>query len=162
MKFPIDRIPSCLVFEFWDFGRIMAVGQWAKSQNRDSRVFSLSPWSFWSIEHNHALYWKFETLAGLRSRPQAQMTMVQIQKTFLVLRSFVGALTCPILIAGTQVMVRKAYFLRRGSWLRPESWTLGHGSKIPDSKIPYLLLRRTHQRTYVQNFSSLGAIPAEK
>jgi hypothetical protein len=43
MKFPIDRIPSCLIFEFWDFGRIMAVGHWAKSQNRGSRVFSLSP-----------------------------------------------------------------------------------------------------------------------
>jgi hypothetical protein len=40
-----------------------------------------------------------------------------------VLRPFEGALTCSILIAGTQVMLRKAYFLRRGSWLRPESWT---------------------------------------
>jgi hypothetical protein len=26
MKFPIDRIPSCLIFEYRDFGRIMAVG----------------------------------------------------------------------------------------------------------------------------------------
>jgi hypothetical protein len=43
------RIPSssCLIFEFWDFGWIMAVGH--KSQNRDSRVFSPSPWNFWSI-----------------------------------------------------------------------------------------------------------------
>jgi hypothetical protein len=32
-----------------------------------------------------------------------------------VLRPFEGALTCSILIAGTQVMLRKAYFLRRGS-----------------------------------------------
>jgi hypothetical protein len=85
--------------------------------------FSSSPWNFWSIEHNHALYWKFGTLAGLGSRPHAQMTMSPIQKTFLVLRPFEGALTCSILIAGTQVMLRKAYFLRRGSWLRPESWT---------------------------------------
>jgi hypothetical protein len=123
MKFPIDRIPSCFIFEFWDFSRIMAVGHEVKSQNRDSRVFSSSPWNFWSIEHNHTLYWKFGTLAGLGSRPQAQMTMSPIQKTFLVLRPFKGALTCSILIAGTQVMLRKAYFLRRGSWLRPESWT---------------------------------------
>jgi hypothetical protein len=86
--------------------------------------FSPSPWNFWSKEHNHALYWKFGTLAGLGSRPQAQMTMGLIQKTFLVLRPFEGALTCSILIAGTQVMLKKAYFLRRGSWLRPESWTL--------------------------------------
>jgi hypothetical protein len=34
---------------------------------------------------------------------------------FLVLRPFEGALTYSILIAGTQVMLRKAYFLRRGS-----------------------------------------------
>jgi hypothetical protein len=85
--------------------------------------FSSSPWNFWSIEHNHALYWQFRTLAGLGSRPQAQMTIGPIQKTFLVLRPFEGALTCSILIAGTQVMLRKAYFLRRGSWLKPESWT---------------------------------------
>jgi hypothetical protein len=123
MKFPIDRIPSCLIFEFWDFGRIMVVGHWVKSQNRDSRVFSSSPWNFWSIEHNHTLYWKFGTLAGMGSRSQAQMTMSLIQKTFLVLRPFERALTCSILITGTQVMLKKAYFLKRGSWLRPESWT---------------------------------------
>jgi hypothetical protein len=51
------------------------------------------------------------------------MTMGPIQKTFLVLRPFEGALKCSILIAGTQFMLRKAYFLRRGSWLRPEFWT---------------------------------------
>jgi hypothetical protein len=122
MKFPIDRIPSCLMFEFWDFGRIMTVtvGHWAKSKLDILGFFSSSPWS---IEHNHALYWKFGTLAGLGSRPQVQKTMGPIQKTFLVLRPFEGAVTCSILIAGTQVMLRKAYFLRRRSWLRPESWT---------------------------------------
>jgi hypothetical protein len=123
MKLPIDRIPSCVILDFLDFGRIMAVGHWAEPQNRDSRVFSSSAWNFWSIEYNHALYWKFGTLARLGSRPQAQMTMGPIQKTFLVLRPFEWALTCSILIAGTQVMLRKAYFLRRGSWLRHESWT---------------------------------------
>jgi hypothetical protein len=95
----------------------------AKSQNRDSRDFSSSPWNFWSIEYNHALYWKFGTMTGLESRPQAHMAMRPKHKTFLVLRPFEGALTCSILIAGTQVMLRKAYFLRRGSWLRPKSWT---------------------------------------
>jgi hypothetical protein len=124
MKFSIDSIPTCLIFEFWDYGRIMAVGHWTKSQNQGSRVFSTSPLNFWSIsELNHALYWKFGTLAGLRNRPQAQMTMGPIQKTFLVQRPFKGALTCSILITGTQVMLRKAYFLRRGSWSRTKSWT---------------------------------------
>jgi hypothetical protein len=75
------------------------------------------------------------------------MTMGPIQKMFLVLRPFEGALICSILIAGTQVMLRKAYFLRRGSWLRPKSWT----------PRPRIQNPRTHQRTYVENFSSLGA-----
>jgi hypothetical protein len=96
--------------------------------------FSSSPWNFWSNEHNHALYWKFRTLAGL-SRPQAQMTMGPIQKTFLVLRPFKRALTCSILVAGTEVVLRKAYFLRWGSWLRPEYWT--PRPRIQNSKIPY-------------------------
>jgi hypothetical protein len=52
-------------------------------------------------------------------------------------------------------MLRKAYFLSRGSWLRPEPWT-------PRLRIRTILLRRTYQQTFVQNFSSLGAIPAEK
>jgi hypothetical protein len=146
-------MPYIWILGLWpDYGR----GPLAKSQNRDSLVFSSSPWNFWSKEHNHALYWKFGTLAGLGSRPQAQMSMGPIHKTFLVLIPFEGALTCSILIAGTQVMLSKAYFLRRGSWLRPDSWT--PRPRIQNS----VLLRRTHQRTYMQNFSSLGAIPAEK
>jgi hypothetical protein len=119
----IDRIPTCLIFEFWNFGRIMDVGHWAKSQNRASRGFSSSPWNFWSIEHNHTLYWKLGTLTELRSRPQALMTMSPIKKTFLVLGPFKKAITCSFLIAWTQVMVRNTYFLRRGSCLRPQSWT---------------------------------------
>jgi hypothetical protein len=97
------------------------LGLQKKSWNRDSRVFSSSSWNFRS---KHALYWKFGTLAGLRSRPQAQMAMNHVHKTCLVLRPFEEALTCSILIAGTQVLlIRKAYFLRRGSGLRLESWT---------------------------------------
>jgi hypothetical protein len=41
-----------------------------------------------SIEHNFTLYWKFGTLAGLRCRPQVQMTIISKLKTFFVLRSF--------------------------------------------------------------------------
>jgi hypothetical protein len=127
-EFPIDRIPSCLIFEFCNFGRNTAVSHWAKSQNRDFRVFTIiSPWYFWSIEHNLGLYWKFGTLAGLGSIPQAQMAMNPIQKTFLVLRPFERALTCSILKTTTQVMLlpmlRKAYFFRKESWLGPESRT---------------------------------------
>jgi hypothetical protein len=62
-----------------------------------------SAWNFRSIEYHHALFLNFGTLAGLWP--------------------FERALTCSILIAGTQVMLRKAYFLKRGSWLRPEFWT---------------------------------------
>jgi hypothetical protein len=27
LKFPIERIPSCPILKFWDFGHIIAVGQ---------------------------------------------------------------------------------------------------------------------------------------
>jgi hypothetical protein len=47
-------------------------------------------------------FWKFETLAGLGLQYK--------KKTFLVLTPFEGAPICSILIAGTQVMLRKAYF----------------------------------------------------
>jgi hypothetical protein len=80
-------------------------------------------------------------------------------KQNMVLRPFERALTCSILIAGTQVMLVNAYFLRRWSWLRPESWT--PRPWIQNSG-PHFLDTHTHQRTYVENFSSLGAIPAEK
>jgi hypothetical protein len=75
------------------------------------------------------------------------MTMGLIHKTFLVLKLFERALTCSILIEETQVMVRKAYFLRRGSWLRPESWTSN-----TDPKSWTVLLRPTHQWTNVLKF----------
>jgi hypothetical protein len=150
------RSISCLIFEFRDFGRIMAVGHWPKSQNWGSRGFH----HHHEISDPKSIIMPYIKKLGLwpDSRPQAQMTMVPIQKTFLVLRPFEGALTCSILIAETQFMLRKAYFLGRGSWLRPESWT--PRPWIQNSGT--VLLRRTHQRTYVQNFSSLGAIPAEK
>jgi hypothetical protein len=97
----------------------MAVGHWIMSQNRDSRFsdFFISTMKF--LIHILKI-WDFGRIG---SRPQAQMTMSPIQKTFLVLRPFKRALICSILIEETQVMFRKANFLRRGSWLRPESWT---------------------------------------
>jgi hypothetical protein len=79
------------------------------------------------------------------SRPHAQMTMDPMQKTFLVLRPFEGALTCSILIAGFQVMLRKAYFLRRGSWLRPESWT--PRPRIQNSGFKIIKIIETHTPT---------------
>jgi hypothetical protein len=75
MKFPIDRIPSCFIFEFRDFGRIMAVGHWTKSQNWGSRVFhhhhvisdpksiimpyieNLELWPDWGVGHRRRWPW---------------------------------------------------------------------------------------------------------
>jgi hypothetical protein len=51
------------------------------------------------------------------------LTIGQNKKKILVLRPFQEAFKCSILIAGTQVMLRKAYFLRRESWLRLKSRT---------------------------------------
>jgi hypothetical protein len=113
-------MPNIWISGLWpDYGR----GPLGQVSNSRFSGFSSSPLHLWSLEHNHALYWKFGTLAGLGSRPQAQMTMGPIQKTFLVLRPFERAHTCLIMVAGTQVILRKAYFVRRGSLLRAESWT---------------------------------------
>jgi hypothetical protein len=121
-------MPYIWILGLWpDYGR-------KPSLKIEIPCFSSLPWNFWSIEHNHALSWKFGTLAWLGSRPQAQMTMSPIHKTFLVLRPFKGALTCSILIAGTQVNLRKVYIFWSGSWFRPESWT--PRSRIQNSR-PY-------------------------
>jgi hypothetical protein len=109
MKFPIDRIPSCPILKFLDFGRIMAVGQ-----NRLKIVildfFLPSLWNFWTIEYHHALYWKYGTLVGLGSRPLAQVTMDFELITILALKPFKWALICSIWTTGTRVMLVKVYF----------------------------------------------------
>jgi hypothetical protein len=56
----------------------------------------------------------FGTLAGLGSRPQAQMTMSLKLKMILLLRPFKRAIICPILIVGTRVMLVKVYFFGKG------------------------------------------------
>jgi hypothetical protein len=45
IKFPIDRTPSCLIFEFQDFGRIMDVGHWP----------SLKIKILWFFHHQHEI-----------------------------------------------------------------------------------------------------------
>jgi hypothetical protein len=79
---------------------------------------------------------KFGTLAGLGSRPQAQMTMEPIQKTFLVLRPFEGALTCPIMIAGRLKLHSNFFFLGEtcSKWANPRS--CGSPSKISGEILP--------------------------
>jgi hypothetical protein len=124
MKFPIDRIPSCPILKFWDFGRIMSIGHCSiVAQNCDSWIFLPSLWNFWTIEYHHALYWKNGTLAGLGSKPLDQVTMDSELITILVLRPFKWALICPIWTTGTRVMLVKVYFFRYGSCSRPDSWT---------------------------------------
>jgi hypothetical protein len=90
-----------------NFGTLAGLWPWAIGPSLKIQVlgFFIITMKFLIQKHNQA---------GLGSRPQAQMTMGPILKTFLVLIPFEGALTCSILIAGTQVMLRKAYFLRRG------------------------------------------------
>ena len=110
-KFRNDRISSWLIVKNWDYGRIMAVGQWSVvAQNQDSWGFSPSAWNSWSKKYHHALYWKFVTLAGLRSRPQAQFAMTFKLKSILTLRPFKRALTCWIWTTRTQVILEKPSF----------------------------------------------------
>jgi hypothetical protein len=111
-------------FNFWDFGRIMAVGQRSlEAQNCDSWIFLPSLWNSWTIEYHHAVYWKYGTLAGLGSRPLAQVTMISELITILALRPYKWALICSIWTTGTRVMLVKVYFLWEGSWSRPDFWT---------------------------------------
>jgi hypothetical protein len=65
MKFTINRIPSCPILNFWDFGQIIALGN-----------------------NHHAIYWKYGTLAGLRSKPLAQVAMDSELITILALGPF--------------------------------------------------------------------------
>jgi hypothetical protein len=60
----------------------MAVGQ-----NR-LKIVNLEFFTFIMIEYHHALYWKYGTLAGLGSRPLAQVTMDSELITIFALRPF--------------------------------------------------------------------------
>jgi hypothetical protein len=84
------------------------------------------------------------------------MTMGPIQKTFPVLRPFEGAPTCSFLIAELMSWSEKRISLGEGPGKRPNPGLLGHGSLT-------LRLLETHSNGRIfQNFSSLGALPAEK
>jgi hypothetical protein len=110
-KFLIERAPSCLYLSFG-----ILAGSWPLKpmKRRGSKLRSMgfltSARNSWSIEYHHAVYWKFGTSAVLKSRLQAQMTIGLKLKTILALRPLQRALICPILIAGTQVLLVKTYF----------------------------------------------------
>jgi hypothetical protein len=117
-KFLIERVPSCRMFEFWDFGRI-------------------------------------------GSSPQAQMTMSLKLKMILTLTLFERAIICPILIVGTRVMLVK--FCKIVIFLvRVLVKARFPDFQATDPKSQTVLLTTADEQTYVQNFSSLGAIAAEK
>jgi hypothetical protein len=107
---------------YWNFGTLCydrGPIEQQKPQNRSSWTFSSSPRNFWSIEYNHALYWKFRTLAGLGSRPQTQMAMGSKLKS-------------PCWDLSNEP--HKHILLKKKSWLRPEPWT--PRPRIPNPK-PY-------------------------
>jgi hypothetical protein len=105
----------------------------------------------------HAVYWNFNTLAGLEKRRQAQMNKDFKLKTSLALRPFQRAHVCPILISGHQIMLEKTFFLGKGPSQGQIPELQGHGSQIPS-----VLFTNRYQRKYVENLRSLGAIVAEK
>jgi hypothetical protein len=103
-------------------------GRWPKlAQNCESWIFLPSLWNFWTIEYHHALYWKYGTLAGLGSRPLAQVTMDSELITILSLRTFKWALICSIWTTGTRVMPGEGHI----------PGLLGHGPRIPDRTIDH-------------------------
>jgi hypothetical protein len=136
MKFPIDRIPSCPILKFRDFGRIMAIGQCStEAQNCDSWIFLPSLWNFWTIEYHHAIYWKYGTLARLGSRPLDQVTMDSEFITIFALKPFKWALICSIWTTGTRFLLVKVYFFGKGPDQGQIPGLLGQGPKIPDCTI---------------------------
>jgi hypothetical protein len=113
-------------------------------------IENLGIWPDWGVGHRRRWPW------------------VRYKKTFLGLRPSEGALICSILIARTQVMLRKAYFLRRGSWLRPESWAprprIQNSYSYWDAHTNGLMFKisdgRTDGRTTeFWNLESLGYLP---
>jgi hypothetical protein len=106
--------------------------------NCDSWNFLPSLWNFWMIEYHHALYWIYGSLAGLGSRPLAQVTMDFELITMLALRPFKWALICSIWITGIRVMLVKVYFFGKGPGQGSRiTGLLGHGPKIPDRTIDH-------------------------
>jgi hypothetical protein len=57
-------------------------------------------------------------------------------------------------------MLVEVYFFGKGPGQGQISGLLGHGSQIPNPQT--VLLTTVKQQTYVENFSSLGTIAAEK
>jgi hypothetical protein len=105
----------------------MAVGHWAKFQNRNFRVFSSSPWNFWSIEHKHALYWNSGLWLDLGVGHRRRWPWNQYTK-----HSWCWDLSKELSrIPFWYQELRKVYFLRRGSWV-----LLGHGSEISETHTP--------------------------
>jgi hypothetical protein len=85
------------------------------------------------------------------------VTMSLKLKMIITLRTFKRAVICPILIAGTRVMLVN-YF----SWERVLVKASSLDSQVTDPKSQTVLLTTAGEQTYVQNFSSLGAKSAEK
>jgi hypothetical protein len=77
-------------------------------------------------------------------------------KNIFTLRPFKRAVICPILIAETQVMLEKAVVFLVRVQSRPNFRT-----SIPRIPNPVILTTR-YQPNFVENFSSLNAIAAEK
>jgi hypothetical protein len=128
MKFPIDRIPSCLIFEFWNSGRIMAVGHWGSQVFHHHHEISdpksiimpyienLGLWPDWGVGHRRRWRW----------------VMSPMQKTFLVLRSFSHD---QFRLQELKLCSEKRIFSGEGPGKVPNPGLLGHGSKIPDHTI---------------------------
>jgi hypothetical protein len=83
------------------------------------------------------------------------MIMIPKLKIILTLIPFERAIMCPILIVGTRVML--VFFL-----VRVLVKARFPDSQATDPKSQTVLLTTADEQTYVGNFSSLGAIAAEK
>jgi hypothetical protein len=111
----IKRAPSWLKLIFWDFARFMAI------ESMDRRGLKSEPIVFFKISIKFLIdrvpsyrILEFWGLGRIGSRPQARMTTRLKLEMILILRPFKGAVICPILIIGSQVMLENAYYFDKG------------------------------------------------
>jgi hypothetical protein len=113
--FVIERAPLWSLFDFWDFGRIMAVDQWSVSSKLKSMGFFTISIKF-LVERVPSCR-KYIGILGLRPVwILGQRVKCPKLKTILSPNFYVWQ-------QELKLCSKKHIFLWRGSWLSPKSWT---------------------------------------
>ena len=135
-KFLNDRIPSWLIVKNWDYGRIMAVGQWSvwlkirtlgdfhhQHEIPDQRSTIMSNignsglWPDWGVGHRRNLPWHSSSKVSSRWDLSNEPSHVEFEQREL------------------KLYLKNLLFLGKGPGQGQIPGLLGHGSQIPDRTI---------------------------